>query len=57
MKNRYRPYGYGMVQGKIVIISSEAEMIRRIFKEYISWRISENNCGNPYGRKDPIPPR
>lgn len=36
MKNRYRPYGYGMVQGKIVIISSEAEMIRRIFKEYLS---------------------
>lgn len=36
MKNRYMPYGYGMAQGKIVVVISEAEVIRRIFKEYLS---------------------
>ncbi len=27
------PYGYGMAQGKIVVVRSEAEVIRRIFKK------------------------
>lgn len=56
MKNRYRPYGYGMVQGKIVIISSEAEMIRRIFKEYLSGA-SLKTIAEPLRQKRSLPPR
>lgn len=36
MKNRYRPYGYGMKQGKTVIILPESEVVQRIFREYLS---------------------
>lgn len=36
MKNRYRPFGYGMERGEGVVIPGEADVIRRIFQEYIS---------------------
>ena len=34
MANRMTTYGYGYIDGKLSVIESEAEIVRRIFKEY-----------------------
>ena len=38
MKNRKIPFGYEMQRGKIKISKYEAEILHRIFAEYISGR-------------------
>lgn len=34
MANRMICYGYGITEGKISVIEKEAEVVRRIFREY-----------------------
>ena len=39
MANRMISYGYGMESGKLVVIDSEAEIVRRVFREYIEGKL------------------
>jgi hypothetical protein len=39
MANRMMSYGYGTMNGKIVVIPSEAEIVKQIFAAYLSGRI------------------
>ena len=39
MANRMISYGYGMEGGKLVVIDSEAEIVRRVFREYIEGKL------------------
>lgn len=42
MKNRYTPFGYCVRNGKIVVVPNEAEVVQRIFSEYISGESLKN---------------
>ena len=39
MANRMISYGYGMESGKLVVIDSEAEIVCRVFREYIKGKL------------------
>ena len=39
MANRMISYGYGMESGKLVVIDGEAEIVRRVFREYIEGKL------------------
>ena len=39
MANRMTTYGYGYIDGKLSVIESEAEIVRRVFKEYCNGAI------------------
>ena len=39
MANRMISYGYGMESGKLVVIDSEAEIVRRVLREYIEGKL------------------
>lgn len=39
MANRMISYGYGMESGKLVVIDTEAEIVRRVFREYIEGKL------------------
>ena len=36
MKNRMYPFGYKMENGAVVIVPEEAEIIRKIFNDYVA---------------------
>lgn len=36
MKNRYTPFGYGIEDGKFVIVPGEAEIVRGLFRDYVA---------------------
>ncbi|HBN12229.1 MAG TPA: hypothetical protein DD415_01280 [Clostridiales bacterium] len=39
MANRMISYGYGIENGKIIAIPSEAEIVKQIFAEYLNGKI------------------
>ena len=42
MKNRYTPFGYCIRNGKIVAVPNEAEVVQKVFSEYISGKSLKN---------------